>query len=366
VNQTAYHAGAAKGETMGRRHRRMLVTAAGLVIGWSMALAVMPALGASPSLTTTVRPSPVALVPGEPWLAFAWYPDSLYLVRPDGTDRHRIDLGIDGVPSVPSWSPDGERIAFVVRDTAHPNGAIWTAAADGSDAAFTYDGDGGCPDGAFYPVWSPDGQRLALVCYRPDGQHDVSQISVLDLATKVRSDLVGVTWPEFIDNPPSWSPDGSAIAFDILTWDPTDTFVIGQFVATVATQGGEAQRLTDPAMFGSHPDWSPDGAAIVFNTHDTGNTHGIEQASNLYTVAPDGTGLRQLSTASVDGHMRLGMPFWSTDGSRIWVSIGRDWEKDSTGQYKNTLGWVDAATGEFYEIGTEGKRFRERPTLVSQ
>jgi hypothetical protein len=28
---------------------------------------------------------------------------------------------------------------------------------------------------------------------------------------------------------------------------------------------------------------------------------------------------------------------------------------------ENTLAWVDATTGAFHEIGTEGKRFRERP-----
>ena len=61
--------------------------------------------------------------------------------------------------------------------------------------------------------------------------------------------------------------------------------------------------------------------------------------------------------------MRLGQPFWSSDGTRIWVSVAREWEKDSNGQFKNTLAWVDAITGEFHEIGTEGKRFRERPSV---
>jgi hypothetical protein len=89
--------------------------------------------------------------------------------------------------------------------------------------------------------------------------------------------------------------------------------------------------------------------------------HSIAQASNIYTIKPDGTGLRQVLTASTDGYMRLGQPFWSADGSRIWVSVGRDWEKDSTDQFMNTLAWVDVATGAFHEIGTEGKRFRERP-----
>jgi Tol biopolymer transport system component len=137
--------------------------------------------------------------------------------------------------------------------------------------------------------------------------------------------------------------------------------VTGSLVATVPAAGGTVHRLTDPKLFASHPDWSPDGRLIAFNTYDTGNIHGIGQPSNVYTIAPDGSAMRQLSSASTDGKMRLGQPFWSPDGTRIWVSVARDWEKDSTGQFRNTLGWVDATTGAFHEIGTEGKRFRERP-----
>ncbi len=327
-----------------------------------------PSTGRSPSALPLASPKwaegPIDLQAGEPWLLYGWYPKSLFLVRPDGADRHRLDLGAEGDPIFPSWSPDGQRIAFVLRvDGAVPGDSrdsIWSANADGTDAKPFYDGDRACDGHADYPVWSPDGKRMALICsYIEDGK-GISTVAVLDLATMHKTELVRL-WPEFIDNPPSWSPDGKTIAFDILTWDPTDTVVTSQLVATVPAAGGKVERLTDPALFGSHPDWSPDGTLLAFNTYDTGNTHGTSNPSNVYTIRPDGSGLRQLSTASTDGKMRLGQPSWSTDGTRIWVSIARDWEKDSTGQFMNTLGWVDAATGEFREIGTEGKRFVERP-----
>lgn len=317
---------------------------------------------ATPAASPPAAEGPITLEPGEPWLAYRWYPQSLFLVRTDGSDRHRLDLGIEGEPLWPAWSPDGQRLAFVLRDEATvPNDTIWTANANGTGAAHLYGDADHCDGGADYPVWSPDGTRLALVCYLAEAAHGIATIAVLDLATMEQTEIVRLTWPEFTDNPPAWSPDGSTIAFDILTWDPTDTEVASMLVATVSSTGGEITRLTDPTQFGAHPDWSPDGSLIAFNTYDTGNIHGLEEPSNVYTIAPDGTGLRQLSTASTDGTMRLGQPFWSTDGSRVWVSIGRDWEKDSTGQFKNTLGWVDATAGAFHEIGTEGKSFRERP-----
>ncbi len=330
---------------------------------------VAVALGSvTPQVAIGQAPSAPPIEPGDPWLAYTWYPEKLYLVRPDGTDRHVVELNVPGEPFAVSWSPDGERLAFMIRDAADPSGSIWTANTDGSDLARLYGSDQ-CSDGAAWPVWAPDGERLALVCYANDGTETTeatewwANVSVLDTETMTRTDVARLTWPEYTDNPPSWSPDGTMLTFEIITWDPTDSFVTESTIATVPAAGGDVSRLTDPALFGGHPDWSPDGSLIAFNTYDTGNIHGIEEPSNVYTIAPDGSDLRQLSTASTDGRMRIGQPFWSSDGSRIWVSIGRDWEKDSTGQFKNTLGWVDAATGEFHEIGTEGKRFRERPTV---
>ena len=320
-----------------------------------------PTPAATPLGNPTPVPSPIAIRPGEPWLVVAWFPNALYLVRPDGSDRHRLELGVTGEPFAPSWSPDGRRIAFVLRDTKTPDGSIWTAAADGSGASLLYDGNGACGQGAFWPVWSPDGTRLAMVCYYALDGTDQAALAILDPATMHKTELYRVPSPELIDNPPSWSPDGTTLSFEIEQWDASGKIVLGSQLATIPATGGKVRRITDPKLFAAHPDWSPDGRLLAFNTYDTGNTHGISQPSNIFTITPDGSGMRQLSTASTDGKMRLGQPFWSPDGARIWVSVARDWEKDSTGQYKNTLGWVDATTGAFHEIGTEGKRFRERP-----
>ncbi len=327
----------------------------------SPAQASPAAVSPSPVVSPPAAEGPIDILPGDPWLVYAWYPESLFLVRPDGSDRHRLDLGIPGEPFAPSWSADGERLAFAMRDETTPNGSIWASDADGSGAEPLYDGDGDCNFGAFWPQWSPDGSQLAMVCYHGTEAEAYTSVSLLDPVTSERTDLVDLLYPMTIDNPPSWSPDASALTFEIITWDPTDQFVQESVVATIPTAGGEIARLTDPTLFAGHPDWSPDGSLITFNTYDTGNMHGIAEPSNVYTIAPDGSGLRQVSTASKDGFMRLGQPFWSADGSRIWVSIARDWEKDSTGQFSNTLGWVDAATGALTEVGTEGKRFRERP-----
>lgn len=322
-----------------------------------------PAVTAAAATPTATATRPAAVLPGEPWLVFAWYPDILYLVRPDGSDRHAIDIDAPGVKFSPAWAPDGNSVVFVMRGetSTTPNGSIWTAKVDGTGAAMLTDGNGECSDGAFWPSWSPDGTQLAFVCYWVDKKGGWTEISLLDPVSGKRTGLARYEYPETIDNPLSWAPDGSALAFEVLTWDPTDQFVSESVVATIPAAGGKPKSLTDPALFAAHPDWSPDGKLITFNTYDTGNIHSIRQPSNVSVIRPDGTRQSQLSTASVDGTMRLGQPFWSIDGTRIWVSVAYDYQKDSYSQFRNVLGWVDVATGEFHEIGTEGKRFRERP-----
>ncbi|MCY7418332.1 MAG: hypothetical protein LH650_07530 [Chloroflexi bacterium] len=146
-------------------------------------------------------------------------------------------------------------------------------------------------------------------------------LAILDPASGALRTLFTATWPEFIDNPPRWSPDGSAIAFDIIHWDPTNTFVDGSLVATVQVAGGPVDRLTMFDSMMAHPDWRPDGLQLVMNSYDLGNIVQTDHPSNVYVMDPEGKGLQQLTHASVDGSMRIATPRWTPDGSRIGVSI---------------------------------------------
>src|SRR6266516_7948027 len=77
---------------------------------------------------------------------------------------------------------------------------------------------------------------------------------------------------------PTWSPDGSRIAYR--HWPHNGTSRI--FVMTA--DGSDQRNLTRKDAWG--PDWSPDGRGIAFNSMaDTGGTDGPG-----YVVAPDGTG----------------------------------------------------------------------------
>ena len=325
-----------------------------------------PTVAATPTPTATPVPSPtpIAMLDGEPWIAYGWPRPTdgrwaIFLMRPDGSDAHEIAADVPGDHKRPAWSPDGSKLAFVVQDTDHPDGSIWTAKADGSGAALLSAGGTECPVGLFHPAWSADGKKLAVVCYPGD---DRESVAVLDPATGSLTRLATFTNPDHLDNAPTWSPDGRTIAFDILHWDPTGQFIDGSVIATVPVAGGKIHRLTIPDTFMSHPDWSPDGAELIMNSYDLGNIPSTAKPSNLYAMKPDGSGLRQLTHSSTDGLMRIGTPNWDPDGSRIAVSILTSTGPDfSLGDVK--LAFVDAAGGEPVLISTlDGKYPDVRPT----
>ncbi len=132
----------------------------------------------------------------------AWSPDQLWLayfeqfnlvrVRLDGTAKRVIGEG-----GAPSWSPDGQRIAFMW------DGGISVSNIDGSDRRRIV------ASGSL-PAWSPDGRRIAyaagdvgkrFIYTSTVNGADVRQITRLTDSTHVT------------DDGPVWSPDGSWIAF---------------------------------------------------------------------------------------------------------------------------------------------------------
>ncbi len=321
----------------------------------SASIPATASLTTQPSVATPSAPpspTPIAVLDGEPWVLSGWYlpgkrTKDLFLTRPDGTDSHAVLTDLPGERVAPAWAPDGQRFAFVTRDASTPYGSIWTADADGSGAAMLTDGGGDCPGGIFHPTWSPDGSRLAVVCY-PDIDPGGGSIATFDPATGTVDRLYTVTWPEHLDGPPSWSPDGKSLAFAILHWDPTDQFLDGSLVAVVPAAGGPADRLTAFETNMSGPTWSPDGNELAMYSYDLGNMHTTDQASNVFAIRPDGTGLRQITRSAVDGHMRITTPRWSPDGAQLMVTVGV--APPSAGPLATVndlrLGVVDAAGGE--------------------
>lgn len=311
---------------------------------------------AAASPTTAPSATPVAILPGEPWILHEWFlpqttddAKDLLLARPDGSDRHGIAIDVPGDHRSARWSPDGERIAFAVLDGEKPR-AIWLADAEGNHGAPLFDPASKCPGGANNPSWSPDGTRLAIIC-----DTTVNNLAIVEVATGALRIVATIRYPEFVDNPVSWSPDGKTLAFDI-AHEVGDGRVDGWLIATVPTAGGEIRRLTDFDFFAARPDWLPTDGLLAFNTYDVGHGSDLQdysdQPANIYTIRPDGSDLRQLTTASTDGQLRIGHARWAPDGSLILVSV-------ATGDLE--VGFVDPLTGALTYPAT--RFFGVRPDL---
>jgi len=112
---------------------------------------------------------------------------------------------------------------------------------------------------------------------------------------------------------PHFSPDGTQITY----W--RDPFEDGQPTETsvwvMNADGTNARQLTDPEMFAGEPDWSPDGELIIFSTYAWFEFQCC-QASNLYRMHPEGSGVKQL-THYPDASLRATHPRYTPDGA--WI-----------------------------------------------
>lgn len=170
----------------------------------------------------------------------------VYLAVSDGASARRISGS--GYAAVPTWSPDGGRLAFVRAEPGRPRvWNVWTAdVATGALARITHHSFGQ-PWGA---SWFPDGRRLAYS--RED------QLVVIDLDTR-RSRVFTSPRERLLVRTPAVSPDGRRIVFQV--------FRDGVWLLDLATQ--RMQRVLAD-RFAEEFVWAPDGHSIAYHTRTGG------------------------------------------------------------------------------------------------
>jgi hypothetical protein len=100
---------------------------------------------------------------------------------------------------------------------------------------------------------------------------------------------------------PSWSPDGTKIAFASERESNRDVYVMD-------ADGSDQVRLTQDPARDSAPAWSPDGSSIAFRSF-----RGSGGDAEIFSMNADGTGQVNLTRNPGDDTA----PTWSADSSRI-------------------------------------------------
>jgi Tol biopolymer transport system component len=165
----------------------------------------------------------------------------------------------------PAWSPLGHEIAAQgdpgIAVISYPGGELTTISCSDPDQT-------GCEGET--PTWSPDGEWIAF----EDGLEILKVPRTGGTAVEIVGDLNDVAYP-------AWSPDGRWIAF---LQDSTAYDYAHIWVADARGMEYGLWQATSGEYFDYRPAWSPDSRVIYFTRREGGCTYGCDDAPNIWKV----------------------------------------------------------------------------------
>ena len=250
-----------------------------------------------------------------PTIAFASNRDgafNIFTMRLDGSGVTQLTHdAAPGFSTIPAWSPDGSKIAFVsTRDRSSVGLDIWVINADGSSPTRLTEAAGQNGRAA----WSHDGTKIAFTSTRDTGAQDKAEIWIMNADG---SGEMALTSDGAFANAPSWSPDDSKIVFQS-NRDGSDQLYV------MNADGTGITRLTNGAWGDQEPAWSPDGSHIAFQSNRDGAAPLDVNDFEVYVINADGSSPTRLTTNSAfDGNVS-----WSSNGRQLVFDSSRNGKEE--------------------------------------
>jgi Tol biopolymer transport system component len=249
----------------------VLALATGGLLVWRSRQLERPAPYLVPLTSTPGSETYPTFSPDGEQVAFAWDGEKgdntdIYVKMIGSTETHRLTTD-PATDSYPSWSPDGRQIAFVRLSTGSRTGRIHVISPlGGSDRRLSDQLVSGDP-----LSWSPDSRKL--VTGAPSGGAGVASdlprgTRLIDASSGDVRSITSPTGPAH-DSQPALSPDGRHLAYascsrsyachvDVVELGPDDM------------PKGAARRLTRRVIWPMGLAWTRDGASVVFGDNLSG------------------------------------------------------------------------------------------------
>jgi Tol biopolymer transport system component len=265
------------------------------------------------------RPLAHALVAGD---GIGWSPDGrrfvysdrgIWIANVDGTRRRRLTKGADH-EFAPTWSPNGEYIAFT---RSRGGDQIEIMRADGRGVHAIGRGSN--------PSWSPNSRRLA---FQVEPQR--AAIATADIRGRSRRTLASNRVCEL--SAPAWSPRGT-IAFT------SDCGGNARIEAVDSSGRGRRTLIKTDSGLDTAVSWSPDGKRFTYADGGTLRIGRLDgHSSDVFELPPGGDG----------------QPAWSPDGSRLAAFLTSEPVRPVPGLIRSRVGSPAWSPDGRYLVGIQG------------